>query len=89
MLVPVPIEADSSVVPPFQPAPPEADLLDIQVEDTTEIENEVGAEEPASGTKEYLFCSSRVDRLHIFYVGTPCFVKRLSSVSYSLFQPYF
>ena len=57
LLVPAPIDADSIVAPPFLPAPPERDLLDIQVEDSTEVENEIEAEEPVSGMKEFSFCS--------------------------------
>ncbi|KAG0566732.1 hypothetical protein KC19_7G083400 [Ceratodon purpureus] len=52
LLVPAPIDADSIVAPPFLPAPPERDLLDIQVEDSTEVENEIEAEEPVSDNEE-------------------------------------
>lgn len=51
LLVPAPIEEDSIVIPPFLPAPPEGDLLDVQVEDMTEVENATGAEGPVSGMK--------------------------------------
>jgi len=42
----------------------EVDFSDYRPEGTTEIQNEVGAEETVSGMKKYLFCYS-VNRIYI------------------------